>query len=364
MKTSMKLTLAGAGATALILLGMQLIPAKKAPEHARNMPEKELMLLLTNQARAEAGVPPVTMGTNPAPQRHAEQSLGQCAGGHWDRQGLKPYMRYSLAEGIHPNAENWFNTSSCGGRRLWTFISGPAELVHDAVRMWQQSSGHREALLDPEQTHLSIGIAWNSETFNAVQHFEKRRIETDAPPRLDNGILTMSGALRDSPPFGDQRDLAVIVTWDPPPRPLEENRIARTSCYGHGELAMAIRPPPQAGETYPEERREILRELSNCPDPQLMDPDLSFPHSVMDLHRMSEESTVAAGKYFVMETVEFQDALEWQALGQKFQVKADLSGLLERRGPGVYTLLAFHNHPTGLTQLVEHSFFHQVDVRK
>ena len=60
---------------------------------------KEYMVELINEARAEAGVPAVTLGDNRAPQIQAESSLENCFSGHWGLDGLKPYMRYSLAGG-------------------------------------------------------------------------------------------------------------------------------------------------------------------------------------------------------------------------------------------------------------------------
>ena len=320
-------------ALGLLALGSWTLEDRGGPDYARNLPEKELMLLLTNQARAGEGMPPVRFGTNGAPQLHAENALGQCAGGHWDRRGLKPYMRYSLEGGLHPNQENWFNTSTCGGRGLWTFISGPPELVHDAIRMWLESPGHRESLMDPQHTHLSMGIAWDGDTFNAVQHFEKRRVEATAPPDITEGVLTLGGTLTEGPGFRSERDLVVAITWDPPPRPLEENRIARTSCYDHGELVMAVLPPRTPGSERREERRDILRELGNCPDPQLMDPGLPAPQGNWDLRRMNEEANTPGGTYFVTEEVHLLGALEWRAQGAEFQVRADISPPSKRGDP-------------------------------
>ena len=41
-------------------------------------------------------------GSNNAAQLHAESSLQNCISSHWGLDGLKPYMRYSLAGGYRP----------------------------------------------------------------------------------------------------------------------------------------------------------------------------------------------------------------------------------------------------------------------
>ena len=73
------------------------------------------MLELINQARAEAGVPPVVMGTNQVAQIQAEALLRDCTLSHWGTDGLKPYMRYSLAGGYQVNKETATTANECKG---------------------------------------------------------------------------------------------------------------------------------------------------------------------------------------------------------------------------------------------------------
>ena len=79
----------------------------------RSMELKEYMLGLVNNIREDEGLPPVLLGNNIAAQLHAERSLKDCISGHWGTDGLKPYMRYSLAGGIQANAENVFGLHHC-----------------------------------------------------------------------------------------------------------------------------------------------------------------------------------------------------------------------------------------------------------
>ena len=75
--------------------------------------EKDYMLALINSERRKAGVNPVVLGTNNAAQLHAESSLADCVSSHWGTDGLKPYMRYSLAGGYQSNGENGHGLDYC-----------------------------------------------------------------------------------------------------------------------------------------------------------------------------------------------------------------------------------------------------------
>ncbi|MXY20302.1 MAG: hypothetical protein F4Y49_03085 [Dehalococcoidia bacterium] len=72
----------------------------------RHLEEKTYMLELINAERAKAGVGSVVLGDNIAAQLHAEAALENCFASHWGIDGLKPYMRYSLAGGYQSNGEN------------------------------------------------------------------------------------------------------------------------------------------------------------------------------------------------------------------------------------------------------------------
>ena len=64
------------------------------------------MLGVINLRREERGLPLVELGDNKAAQQHAEALLANCASSHWGPDGMKPYMRYTLAGGTQSSAEN------------------------------------------------------------------------------------------------------------------------------------------------------------------------------------------------------------------------------------------------------------------
>ena len=61
-----------------------------SPPRFRNQPEKEYMLQIINEARAEAGAPAVVMGTNNVAQIQADQLLDDCVLSHWGTDGPNP----------------------------------------------------------------------------------------------------------------------------------------------------------------------------------------------------------------------------------------------------------------------------------
>ena len=100
------------------------------PPKLRNQTAKMHMLELINQARSRAGVPPVVMGTNNVAQIQADQLLEDCVSSHWGTDGLKPYMRYSLAGGYQANGENFSGNNECGlADTLLHWTADPMEMV-------------------------------------------------------------------------------------------------------------------------------------------------------------------------------------------------------------------------------------------
>ena len=81
--------------------------------HLKHIEAKHYMLELINVERRRAGVSAVTMGDNVAAQLHADSSLENCTSSHWGIDGLKPYMRYSLAGGYQSNGENGSGLDYC-----------------------------------------------------------------------------------------------------------------------------------------------------------------------------------------------------------------------------------------------------------
>ena len=131
------------------------------------------MLELVNAERAKAGLNPVVLGNNIAAQLHAESALENCFSAHWGIDGLKPYMRYSLAGAYQSNGENGSGSDYCitasDGFRA---IGSIEQEIREAMDGWMNSSGHRRNILDPQHKKVNIGIAWDRYNTLMYQHFD------------------------------------------------------------------------------------------------------------------------------------------------------------------------------------------------
>ena len=297
------------------------------------------MLDLINDARADAGLRPVDLGSNAAAQLHAEASLAGCFSSHWGLDGLTPAMRYAIAGGLRANAENVSGLDYCvteaDGYRA---IASPGDEVREAMEGLMESPGHRAAILDPRHRAVNVGLAWDRYNFIAVQQFEGVRVTYERPPAIDaDGVLAFSGATPDGDAFGEPLDLSVQLYHDPPPRPLTRGQLARTYCYGAGLPVAALRPPPGPLSFYPDDAYTASHRP--CPSPYDVPADAPAPGSVDEAHASWQAAYNASQTREERSvTAPWITADEWTADGRSFAVTADLSGVLAEHGAGVYSL--------------------------
>ena len=309
------------------------------PPRFRNVAEKRHMLELINEARSRAGVPPVVMGTNNVAQIQADQLMEDCVMSHWGTDGLKPYMRYSLAGGYQANGENVSSHNECGlADTLLSWNADPMEMVTDTVEGWLDSLGHRETMLDPYYQRVNIGLAWDRNTFKAIQHFEGDYVELDSLPVIDDGTLEVSGRLSASHDFTGQIPLMALIVYDPAPRRLSAGQLARTYCYGHGESIGVFIPPSRLLRDEYEFTQTY--EEPECIDPYDVGKSAAEPESQEESYRMFEESKERSESVRETElTLSFRRAEEMTARRREFYIRADMSEMLDERGPGVYTVV-------------------------
>ena len=157
------------------------------PPHLKHLEEKELMLTLINAEREKAGVDPVVLGDNIAAQLHADASLENCFFSHWGIDGLKPYMRYSLAGGYQSNGEN-----ALGNHYCTTALSTEYRLA-SATALLQTSSRRFDRPWKPgwvapataaiswtDGTRGSTSVSHGTGTISGpIQHFEGDYMEYD-----------------------------------------------------------------------------------------------------------------------------------------------------------------------------------------
>lgn len=209
----------------------------------------QYMLDLINKDRRDNGLSPVTLGNNTAAQKHAEERLANDHGSHWGMDGMKPYMRYTVAGGYNYEAENGFvtRTTWIGGKDPF-YKRDPKEMLVEAEKSLMGSLGHRRTILDKWYKKVNIGIAYNKESLHLVQQFEGEYIEFSTFPTVSGGVLSMAGKVTG----GVFR--SVDIYYDPLPQPLIKEQVEAPPydySYGLGNSAGSIIPPAPPGSFYP-----------------------------------------------------------------------------------------------------------------
>lgn len=334
-------------------------PTPLLPPAQRHRAEKEYMLELINAERAKAGVPPVVLGDNIAAQLHAEAALENCFTGHWGVDGLKPYMRYSLAGGYQSNGENASGLNYCikpwENYRPIASIEGESREV---MRGFMNSPGHRRQILDPWHRKVNIGLAWDRHNFRVAQHFEGDYVVYSALPTLENGFLSLAGTVKNGISFSDRQDLGIQIYYDPPPYPLTRGQVARTYCVGLGLQVAALRPPLTGNWFYSDQ--QFANTQSQCIDPYQVPADSPAPGSHDEAHRISGAArsqplapVAVVGPWIT--------ASHWLAAGADFAVQADLSPVIAQHGPGVYTVAVWQQRIGGGLIISEYAIFYGID---
>ena len=144
--------------------------------------------------RERVGIPAVELGDNSAAQLHAESSLAGCYSSHWGNDGLKPYMRYSLAGSYQSNGENGSGSDYCiTAADGYSGLSSIRTEIKDTMAGWMSSPGHRRNILEKKHKKVNIGLAWDKYNIKGVQHFEGDYVEYAALPTFDGSELRLDG---------------------------------------------------------------------------------------------------------------------------------------------------------------------------
>ena len=318
------------------------------------------MLELINEERIKAGVPPVTMGDNIAAQIHAENAIANCFSSHWGLDGLKPYMRYSLAGGYQSNGENGSGLDYCiKASDGYRGLSGIRSEIHETMEGLMNSSGHRRNILDRWHKKVNIGLAWDRYNIFVYQHFEGGYVEFDELPAIANDVLSFSGRAINELRFSNKDELGLQLYYDPPPHALTRGQVSRTYCSGSGLQIAAFRYRLTGGWYWGED--EYTRTYSPCPDPYDVSPDAPAPSSHDEAHRFWEEAYAASqNRPSQTITVPWITASEWTVSGAHFSVAVNISGLLSEYGPGVYTILLWGEIDGEDVPVAEYSIFYEV----
>ena len=328
--------------------------------HLRHLAEKQYMLELINQERDRLALPLLELGTNNAVQLHAQSALEHCISSHWGVDGLKPYMRYSLAGGYQANGENASGLNYCykasDGYRA---LSSIRREIQEAMSGWMSSPGHRANILGTSHKKVNIGLAWNTYNLMAYQHFEGDYVEYTVLPKIEDGDLSFDGQVKNDAIFGVGQFYPVLVNYDPPPHDLTRGQISRTYCYDPGRPVAFLRKPLLAGGRYTSDTESVMTEF--CPDPYARSADALAPSSpAVAVEHWRDAHSKSQRLRQDRISVPAITASGWRVSNGKFSVKADLSRILDIYGPGVYTV-SLWGQLGGVAKLIsEYSIFHEI----
>ena len=249
-------------------------------------------LTLINEDRANAGLSPVTISPIPSAQEHADSMLQNDYFSHWDTQGYKPYMRYSILNGTGFVEENVAYESTT----LPSFIS--TSEVESAINSleWQMmnndsaccQNGHRDNILTSFHNRVSIGVAYDSTNAYFVEDFETYLTSLSTPVDQSNSI-TLSGNTS-----GAINPNSVLIFYDAPPQPLNSVQL-NTQYYGsydQGTFLGGVVPPCNGI-------------FSRC---------LQFAQGITE------------------------QASTWQVSGNSIDIQFSLNNFIQKNGNGVYTI--------------------------
>ena len=288
-----------------------------------------LALRLVNRDRADHGLPPVVLGTNPAAQLHAEDMLEHNYQGHWWVDGRKPYMVYAQTGGTSYAAENaassgWtdreWNAARCDSISVRCVVPSPTAAITELQRLMMYDDahanwGHRDNILRESHRAVNIGVASNGRRTTFIQHFEGGAVEAVGPPLLNaNGVLSLSLAKRET---GIAIGGLASIAYDPPPMPKTPSQIDALDSYCLG-----------GGFT------------TSCGDPVarvLSPPGPGRYYSSLDSNEVIADS--------------------WNETADAFSFSANVGRLMQR--PGVYTVVVWRDSSSGSLSegLVELSLF-------
>jgi hypothetical protein len=199
-----------------------------------------------NKDRSDHGLDPVELSKNGASQAHAEDVLRTLQISHWMTNGEKPYMTYSRYGGTGAVAQNVglsgdadyankcdLGTYLCAITHPYNEISRHeyGMMYDDAASDW----GHRDNILDPYHTHVSIGIAYTDYNFVMVQNFENNYIGFDRPVTNDNRTITLAGDIG----FGLSLS-SINIYYDPIPTRAVYEQYKTAGSYGMGEIIAGV----------------------------------------------------------------------------------------------------------------------------
>lgn len=214
----------------LILLSLLLAQGPPAD------PSRELKLRLLqeiNRDRGAAGLRPVEYSEElaSAADAHCNEMLRDGYASHWNRAGWKPYMRYAVAGIRSFTSENiwslWTTNLNTAPASLWNeILAGHRSFMAERP----PNDGHRQSILNPRQTHVGIGLAFDVRGIRLVELFGAGYAELQPLPSR----ATLQDKLRIEGQITNRnfKLSGVGVYYEPLPQPMFRQDLRETGSYG------------------------------------------------------------------------------------------------------------------------------------
>ncbi len=324
--------------------------------------EKQFALMLINGERAEAGKPPLVLGNNISTQIHAENSLEGCYSSLWSADGLKPDARYTLSGGYQFNNLTVIGKDYCG---LWVEKENiEKSSIRSNIEGLFTEWDIKETLTNEHYRKVSIGLAADASYVRLALLLERDYVQYDQLPVIENGILTLSGRVKNGINLDGGKGLSAAVIYDPPPQPITTGQIARVYSSNNGILVAAIRRPPAEGKHWTED--ESTRKYNPCPSPYDIAANAPAPGSSggsFDLHDAAKKKCLAIradAEGGIEITYPRITASKWAIQGDTFAITADLSDVIQRHGNGLYKVVVWGSLEGEQVGISEYVIFHGV----
>ena len=227
-----------------------LQPQSQPPKSVTREQLVQHALDMINRDRIKFGLLPVKLSPNQAAQAQAEDVFRTKQISHWNTKGEKPYISYTEYGGKGGMQQNvaiaGFSTEEykqCIGNILVDCekikpLPTVDELQYEMVYNDKEccDNGHRNNILDPRHTDVSIGIVYDDYYLAFVQNFENNYgLNVEA----NNSKIAISGTLLD----GEIDHIAIYYDKMPTREIYEQNKDLLS--YSTGELvAMVVKPLP------------------------------------------------------------------------------------------------------------------------
>jgi uncharacterized protein YkwD len=247
-------------------MDVRLLLAHEADDDKTLNQLRNNLLRMVNEERAVAKLSPVATDALAAEvaTKHARDMAQHKYVSHWNREGLKPYQRYSLAGGFHATQENISAADNTWSAELKDLVQDTSYLHIRLYNETPPNDGHRKAILAPQHTHVGFGIAVDELRLRVVELFVSKYVELNAPSQKGKPGETIS--LKGRLPNWNHTLTVIEVFYEPLPKELDVQTLNQSRNYSLPSESVNLRPSLHPPYQYADRLPGVIE----------VDPDGSF----------------------------------------------------------------------------------------